>query len=438
MMKRLFIWGAGEIGKRVLNHLNKKWDIIFVDSNKAIINTFFQKRKIISIEEYMDKFSTQFILIAHLHEVESISVLQKNNITNYFLHCDLAGDFKESYIRDYLKEYIISYLGTRTDYVLYGLGIYSLIVEDWIFTHFGIHPYILKQDSFSNELTDKIIQQYDGLNIIDDIRNVNGIKEVCVCLDNYLELKQYGIFEDYHLTDIYDCSDKIKNYHNAELKKFYNIHKEKRCFIVATGPSLKMEDLDLLKEQKEICISMNSIYYAFDKTDWRPDYFVAEDYKWISSELPQFFDNLPIQVKFIGDTSEIFWNNKHEKNIYQYHKHYEYFYDRLPKFSDDFSKRSYAGSTVTYACLQLAVYMGFKEIYLLGVDFSSGDIKNSKYAHFHIEEELVAVCFKRQVGAAYISAKRYADQHGIKIYNATRGGELEVFTRVDFDTLFTK
>ena len=150
MMKRLFIWGAGEIGKRVLNHLNKKWDIIFVDSNKAIINTFFQKRKIISIEEYMDKFSTQFILIAHLNEVESISVLQKNNITNYFLHCDLAGDFKESYIRDYLKEYIISYLGTRTDYVLYGLGIYSLIVEDWIFTHFGIHPYILKQDSFSN------------------------------------------------------------------------------------------------------------------------------------------------------------------------------------------------------------------------------------------------------------------------------------------------
>ena len=143
-------------------------------------------------------------------------------------------------------------------------------------------------------------------------------------------------------------------------------------------------------------------------------------------------------MKFIGDTSEIFWNNKHEKNIYQYHKHYEYFYDRLPKFSDDFSKRSYAGSTVTYACLQLAVYMGFKEIYLLGVDFSSGDIKNSKYAHFHIEEELVAVCFKRQVGAAYISAKRYADQHGIKIYNATRGGELEVFTRVDFDTLFTK
>ena len=32
-MKRLFIWGAGEIGKRVLEHLGEDWEITFVDSN---------------------------------------------------------------------------------------------------------------------------------------------------------------------------------------------------------------------------------------------------------------------------------------------------------------------------------------------------------------------------------------------------------------------
>lgn len=36
----------------------------------------------------------------------------------------------------------------------------------------------------------------------------------------------------------------------------------------------------------------------------------------------------------------------------------------------------------------------------------------------------------------YQAARRYAETHGIKIYNATRGGELEVFERVDFDSLF--
>ena len=34
------------------------------------------------------------------------------------------------------------------------------------------------------------------------------------------------------------------------------------------------------------------------------------------------------------------------------------------------------------------------------------------------------------------SGKHYADKHGIKIYNATRGGKLEIFDRVDFDTIF--
>jgi hypothetical protein len=35
-----------------------------------------------------------------------------------------------------------------------------------------------------------------------------------------------------------------------------------------------------------------------------------------------------------------------------------------------------------------------------------------------------------------MSAKEYADEHGIKILNATRGGELEVYDRVCFDSLF--
>lgn len=37
---------------------------------------------------------------------------------------------------------------------------------------------------------------------------------------------------------------------------------------------------------------------------------------------------------------------------------------------------------------------------------------------------------------AYKSARLYAENHGIKIYNATRGGELEVFERVNFDDIF--
>lgn len=44
--------------------------------------------------------------------------------------------------------------------------------------------------------------------------------------------------------------------------------------------------------------------------------------------------------------------------------------------------------------------------------------------------------FVDQVTLAYQSAKQYANQHDFKIYNATRGGKLEIFERVDFNDLF--
>ena len=37
---------------------------------------------------------------------------------------------------------------------------------------------------------------------------------------------------------------------------------------------------------------------------------------------------------------------------------------------------------------------------------------------------------------AYEAAEKYTESKGIKIYNATRGGMLEVFERVDLDSLF--
>lgn len=108
-------------------------------------------------------------------------------------------------------------------------------------------------------------------------------------------------------------------------------------------------------------------------------------------------------------------------------------------FTDDFSIRSYIGTTVTYTCMQLAVYMGFREIYLLGVDFSYGNSKkNISYTHFYesYKPEEKGIGYVKQVTLAYESAKQYTDSHEIKIYNVTRGGKLGIFERVDFDSLF--
>lgn len=443
-MRRLYIWGRGEIGGRIIRHLNDNWNIVFVDSNEQLVGSNFHGKEVIGIEEYIKYYSNEFILIAHLCEMESIALLKEHNITNYFVYSDLPGEFLEPCFRDELKKYIISYLGGRENFVIYGLNLYSIIIDNWLFERYGIHPSIYVHGDKNTALTDKIEQKYQDLRLIRNISQLNSIEEICISTSNYKEILDAEDFKVFQLTDIFDCSDKIGTYHNPLIEKFHNMHEGKRCFIVATGPSLKMEDLDLLHNREEICISMNSIFHAFEKTSWRPNYYVALDYR-VLDAVRQAIDGWSVEASFISDDSDAFWKIKHKKNVYKYHQTYDYHYDRCPKFSEDFSRRSYMGATVTYTCLQLAVYMGFKEIYLLGVDFTNGDQKkNVSQPHFYNEEQdkrdyeiYYNVAHTEHIFHAYLATKKYADLYGIKIFNATRGGELEIFERVDFDSLFS-
>ena len=114
--------------------------------------------------------------------------------------------------------------------------------------------------------------------------------------------------------------------------------------------------------------------------------------------------------------------------------------DELPPFSEDLVYGLYGRGTVTYECIQLAVYMGFREIYLLGVDFNFSSDYKDKSNHFvstyYSKNSKTGYFLEKESLEAYEAAKKYAENHGIKIFNATRGGKLEVFERRNFDELF--
>jgi hypothetical protein len=89
--------------------------------------------------------------------------------------------------------------------------------------------------------------------------------------------------------------------------------------------------------------------------------------------------------------------------------------------------------------LQAAFYMGFEEIYLIGVDnsgsghFPNNYLNEAEAARFAPSLYLEA---HGKSNLAYQKARLYSEAIGVKVFNATRGGELEVFERVDFDSLF--
>lgn len=228
----------------------------------------------------------------------------------------------------------------------------------------------------------------------------------------------------------------ITNTPYEKLKSLKDKHNGERCFIVATGPSLNIKDLEKL--ENEITFSMNSICLAFEETGWRPDYYGIQDIN-VYRNLSNYIENLSVVGKFIGDNIS--------KRIKQSDDHYVFPLNLLhhkvshsnyqTKFSDDAYAVVYSGYSITYSLIQIAVYMGFKEIYLLGVDCQySNNMKHHFQEYGYVDPHFQSLGDMQT--HAYTVAKEYADNHDIKIFNATRGGMLDVFERVDLDKVLSK
>lgn len=218
------------------------------------------------------------------------------------------------------------------------------------------------------------------------------------------------------------------------------IYAGKRCFIIGTGPSLTVSDLELLSD--EITFATNRIYELFEKTKWRPTYYVNQDHNLLQT-FEDKIKNVEAELMFLPvDYKEHF---KGEKYRFFVLKHKEFYPYKAP-FSTDISKYLAQGFTVTYGAIQIAMYMGFTEIYLLGIDHNYNIFRDAKgrpirqkqaggsyaegmqsYVNMNnlprIEETTIA----------YETAEAISKKRGVKIYNATRGGKLEVFERIKLE-----
>lgn len=245
------------------------------------------------------------------------------------------------------------------------------------------------------------------------------------------------------IIDIYDVDCMEPLFYRPELVKYKDIYKGKRIFLIGNGPSLRIEDLEKLHRNKEICIACNKIYRIYDKTEWRADYIAMSDYKIISDcteEIPQ----IPGKI-IMADNYHYFSDNPYFDSVEYIHYFLGGEYPLYPRFSEDVCNGVYCGLSVMYDIgLQLAAYMGASEIYLIGIDHSYTTNIVDKNNHFikdyyreGEEKKYASIKFeKEKIDKAYETAEGYSRKHGFRIYNATRGGALEVFERVDFDSLF--
>ena len=232
-----------------------------------------------------------------------------------------------------------------------------------------------------------------------------------------------------------------------KLRKYKDIHKGESCVVIGNGPSLRIEDLTKLHELGVPTFGCNRVSLAFTKTPWRPDYYFMSDEK-LALDYTDEVDGVPVDHRFFPKA----FRDKGIKNGVFYGPSREFYdFEKEGKFSKDVSKGVCGGGTVTFEMLQFAYYMGFAEIYLIGVDFSyavNNPLNNKTYAYegennYFIEGYLKQgeIATMPNVTAnllAYHVAKEAIAGDGRIIQNATRGGKLEVFDRVDLDELFAR
>ena len=236
------------------------------------------------------------------------------------------------------------------------------------------------------------------------------------------------------------------------MEKLKNKFKGKRCFIVGNGPSLNK--LDLSKLDNEYSFAVNPIYYKTREMGYKPTFYTVEDVHVIKDNLKEI-NEYQCDYMFLPSNGKSQF--KKGDNRYFVNLDYSFYvststYFESPRFSQDCSEEIFCGQSVTIINLQLAYYLGFTEVYLIGMDFNYDIPESAKVVgnviesteddanHFHPDYFGKGKKWHdpklHNVMKSYKLAKLMYEIDGRKIYNATAGGKLDLFDRVDFNSLF--
>jgi hypothetical protein len=256
------------------------------------------------------------------------------------------------------------------------------------------------------------------------------------------------------------------------LESFRDKHRGERAIIMGNGPSLNQTDLTLL--EGETVFASNAAFLLFPRINWRPRYFSCVDVRVLpdrASDIVQMLDENPGITAFfparlvdhanggkVRPTRELipegegrhFFNERHLSEA------------NLPwsMFSPDADEYVVQPHTVTVTLMQLAAYMGFSELVLVGCDTrytikesveledadgkaialksTEDDDPNHFDATYFGDGRRWHVPDMPGILEQYEQSRRAVEALGGRVINATVGGDLEVFERVPLEEVVSQ
>ncbi len=252
---------------------------------------------------------------------------------------------------------------------------------------------------------------------------------------------------------------------SRDLRLLLGRHAGERCFIVCNGPSLRTQNLSQLRGEIVFTVSNGYLlpeysniapsYHCVPQVTYGEFYGVTVDRErtrqWFS-EMDQALGDAQLFLmeseRALVEEGALFKGR--QVRYLEVRSGFEEIGDRIVDVAD-----AYPGAqSVSVMSLMLAMYMGFQRIYLLGADHDWLQKGTYQYAFrptiwtpdngarpedyrkaSPMYEELEATL---RLWKEYRALSRVASANGIEIFNATNGGNLDEFPRVEFASVLAK
>jgi hypothetical protein len=256
-----------------------------------------------------------------------------------------------------------------------------------------------------------------------------------------LIFKLYNIYSSI----VYYSNFPVQNALNKN-KIYRDKHSGEKCFILGTGPSLNSLTNDQIQViNKSVVFGVNSLYKSKIGNLVKPDYYaLVDNLYW--GDWSSAFDEvknkyIDKKIIFITDyrairNNKFFWQ-KDQISIQLYAKLYP-----VNSIDEDISKNTYALMNVVSCAIIVAIFMGFKEINLLGCDYNAFcnaghghfyddkiDLQESNYnLEFYLKHYLMITSFHYKI--AELAKKRK-----VEILNLTPGSLLDAYPRIPINVI---
>ena len=226
---KFVVWGLGMYGRRTRAFLGKRV-LAYIDSKESFHGTIEDDLPVVSFEEYLasgvwNTPDTWIVVTPRHFTRDIIAELRRKNFKRYFVLTDAVPQFYIHSLQDIIDLVLRKNISKDSSISMDGLDCFHAVLYDELLSA-GQHPviWIPEQDWEKAAEQCKLLSEWDIR--CGDAPDRERISD----------------------TDLLGATRNI--YANPMLEKFHDMYAGRRCFIVATGPSLRMEDLETLRKHK--------------------------------------------------------------------------------------------------------------------------------------------------------------------------------------------